>query len=203
MVVSQSAARLADRKKRQTQHDVTTSRRRAASSQCYSQRVMLTLFSPDRGQRNLIRDSWDRLHALPGGTRLFSRAIGFAAPYTSTIDAHVVAIGPGHSEVTMRDRRSVRNHIDCVHAVALANLVELTGNVAVAYTLPDDGRFIVSKMSLEYVGKARGSLHAYGTCPTPLTSERREIEVTVSVQNSEGAEVTRGTMVTLIGPKKR
>jgi acyl-coenzyme A thioesterase PaaI-like protein len=155
------------------------------------------------GKRNFIRESWDSLHRLPGGTRLFSRAVGLAAPYTATVAAHVVSLEPGRSEVTMRDRRAVRNHIDCVHAVALANLVELTGNVAVAYTLPDDGRFIVSKMSLEYLAKARGPLRAIGTCPTPLTSERREIEALVSIRSSEDVEVTRGTLLTLIGPKKK
>jgi acyl-coenzyme A thioesterase PaaI-like protein len=163
---------------------------------------MLATLLADKGRRNFIRDSWDRLCRFPGGTRVFSRAVGMAAPYTATIDAHVVALGPGHSEVTMRDRRAVRNHIDCVHAVALANLVELTGNVAVAYSLPDDGRFIVSKMSLEYLAKARGPLRAVGTCPATLTSERRELEVTVSIFNAEGTEVTRGSMTTLVGPKK-
>ena len=164
--------------------------------------VIATLLA-DRGSRNFIRESWDRLHRLPGGTRLFSRAIGMAAPYTATIDAHVVALSPGHSEVTMRDRRAVRNHIDCVHAVALANLVELAGNVAVAYSLPDDGRFIVSKMSLEYLAKARGPLRAIGTCPVLQTSERRELEVTVSIRDAHDTEVTRGSMLTLVGPKKR
>jgi len=146
---------------------------------------------------------WDRLHRFPGGTRAFSRAIGLAAPYTATIDAHVVALEPGRSEVTMRDRRAVRNHINCVHAVALANLVELTGNVAVAYSLPDDGRFIVAKMALEYIAKARGPLRAIATCAVPGTSARQELEVHVSILNEAGDEVTHGVLTTLIGPKKR
>jgi acyl-coenzyme A thioesterase PaaI-like protein len=164
---------------------------------------MLASLIADKGKKNFIRGMWDKLHALPGGTRAFSRAIGFAAPYTQTIDAHVVALEPGRSEVTMRDRRAVRNHIDCVHAVALANLVELAGNVAVAYSLPDDGRFIVAKMCVEYKAKARGELRAIGTCPLALTSERREVEVHVSILDAKDEEVTHGVLTTLIGPKKK
>ena len=41
--------------------------------------------------RNVIREFWDRVHGLPGGTRLFTRAIGMAAPYTATIGARRTA----------------------------------------------------------------------------------------------------------------
>lgn len=164
---------------------------------------MIATLLADKGKRNFIRAAWDKLHALPGGTRAFSRLVGLAAPYTGTIDAHVRALEPGRAEVTMRDRRAVRNHIDCVHAVALANLVELTGNVALAYSLPDDGRFIVSKMNMEYLAKARGPLTATGTCVVPESSARRELEVHVSVRDQKGDEVTRGTLISLVGPKKK
>lgn len=163
---------------------------------------MLATFLADKGRRNFVRTLWDRLSALPGGTRAFSRAIGAAAPYTATIGAHVVRLEPGIAEVTMRDRRAVRNHIDCVHAVALANLVELAGNAAVAYSLPGDARFIVAKMSLEYLAKARGPLRATATCDVPADSARRELEVHVAVRDASGQEVTRGVLHTLVGPKK-
>ena len=76
----------------------------------------------------------------------------------TTIGAVVRELGDGYSKVTLADRRAVRNHLSCVHAVALANLVELTGNMALAYSLPDDARFIVAGMRLDYVKKARGTI---------------------------------------------
>src|SRR6516164_7734042 len=164
---------------------------------------MLATLLADRGKQNFVRFAWDKLHALPGGTRAFSRLIGMAAPYTSTIHAHIVRVEPGRAEVTMDDRKGVRNHIDCIHAVALANLVELAGNTALAYSLPDDARFIVAKMNVEYVAKARGPIRAIATCEVPQTSERRELEVLVRIENAEGKEVTRGTLFSLIGPKKK
>jgi acyl-coenzyme A thioesterase PaaI-like protein len=140
---------------------------------------------------------------LPGGKRLFSRLVGLLAPYTGSVRAQVEELGPGRSRVTLADRRAVRNHLGSIHAVALVNLAELTGNVAVAYSLADDARFIVSGLSIDYVKKARGAIT--GTCEVdvPATSERREIEVAVVMSDGAGDVVARATLRTLVGPKKR
>jgi acyl-coenzyme A thioesterase PaaI-like protein len=151
---------------------------------------------------NFIRDSWNRLAALPGGKRLFSRLIGMAAPYTGSIDAKVIELDRGRATAELADRRAVRNHIRCVHAIALANLAELTGNAAVAYTLPDDARFIVAGMSIDYLKKARGTIRAEATCPIFESSARAEHAIPVVLRDAKGEEVAKATLRTLIGPKK-
>ncbi len=164
----------------------------------------LSSFSPAaiaKSDRNLIRELWDKLSPLPLGKQLFSRAVGFAAPYTNTIHAKVQLLRPGYAEVFMEDRPGLRNHLSSVHAVALVNLAELTGNVALAYSLPDDARFIVSGLSIEYLKKSRGTIRATSECPIPLTSEKREYLVPVSMWNSAGEEVARAELKSLVGAK--
>lgn len=151
---------------------------------------------------NFVRDAWDRLRNVPGGTWIFSQLAGRAAPYTGTIGAHVVELERGYAKVLLRDRRKVRNHLDCVHAIALTNLAELCGNVAVFYALPDDARFIVSGLSIEYLKKARGTITAESRPPAELGSERREIDVVVEMRDAKGDLCARATLKTLIGPKK-
>lgn len=151
---------------------------------------------------NSIRDTWDRMHSLPGGPQMFSRLVGMLAPYTGTIGASVVELERGRSRVVLRDRRGVRNHLRSVHAIALANLAELAGNIAVAYSLADDARFIVAGISMEYLKKARGTLTATCTVDVPTSNERVEIEVPVEIVNEQGEVVARSTLRTLIGPKK-
>ncbi|WP_437618770.1 hotdog fold domain-containing protein [Sorangium sp. So ce1151] len=153
-------------------------------------------------RRNVLRDLWDKLRHVPGGKRLFSSTLGVMAPYTSTIRAHIEVLERGRAEVTMRDRPGLRNHLRSVHAVALVNLAELTGNTALSYSLPDDARFIVAGLSIEYLKKARGTIHAICECPVPDTSERREYQIPVSLRDATGTEVARATLRSLVGPKK-
>ncbi len=154
------------------------------------------------GNRNLIRHAWDLMNGLPGGKVLFSKLVGRMAPYTGTIHAVVVRLRQGQAEVQMADKKAVRNHLDCVHAIALANLAELAGNVALAYSLPDDGRFIVSGMEIEYLKKARGTITAIGESPVPRTSARAQYDVPVSLRDASGEEVARAILHSLVGPKK-
>lgn len=153
------------------------------------------------GRRNLIRQAWDLLSAVPGGKAIFSRLVGSMAPYTGTIRAHVIALRPGYAEVEMGDRRAVRNHLDSIHAIALVNLAEVAGNVALAYSLPDDARFIVSGLEIEYVKKARGTITATGESPVPQTAARAAYDVPVTLRDATGAEVARAVLHSLVGPK--
>jgi len=160
-------------------------------------------FSVESSERNFVRDAWDKLSTLPGGKLAFSKLIGRAAPYTGTIDARVVSLESGRSRVVLRDRPAVRNHLRCVHAIALANLAEVTGNVALAYSIPDDARFIVAGMNMEYVKKARGTITGVCEMPPIESSERREYEVPVVMQNESGEVVATSTLRTLVGPKQK
>jgi uncharacterized protein (TIGR00369 family) len=164
----------------------------------YGMALGLTL----NGKTNVLRDLWDRWRPLPAGRALFSRAVGLAAPYTGTIGATVVELAPGRAVVTMRDRRRIRNHLQSVHAVALANLAELTGNIALAYSLPDDARFIVAGMDLRYLKKARGTITGRCECPVPTSNERKEFVVPVSLHDESGDVVVQASLITLVGPKK-
>ncbi|MFO7565045.1 MAG: hotdog fold domain-containing protein [Enhygromyxa sp.] len=155
------------------------------------------------GNKNLIREAWDRLGPLPLGDRVFSRMIGLMAPYTGSVGARVVELRPGYSRVVLRDRWAVRNHLTSVHAIALANLAELTGNIALAYSLPDDARFIVAGFDIEYIAKARGTITAICEQELPQTNERCEYPVVVEMFDQNDTLVARATLRSLVGPKKR
>jgi acyl-coenzyme A thioesterase PaaI-like protein len=138
---------------------------------------------------------------VPGGKSVFSRLVGAMAPYTGTIHAQVKVLRRGYAEAQLADRRAVRNHLDCVHAIALANLAELAGNVALAYSLPDDARFIVSGFEIEYTKKARGTITAIGEPPVPSSSTRAAYDVPVSLRDASGEVVARAVLHSLVGPK--
>ncbi|HEY4239471.1 MAG TPA: hotdog fold domain-containing protein [Kofleriaceae bacterium] len=154
-------------------------------------------------RKNLVRGAWNVLSGMPGGKTVFSRLVGRMAPYTGSIHATVTVLRAGYAEVQMADRRAVRNHLDCVHAIALANLAELAGNVALAYSLPDDARFIVSGMTIDYVKKARGTITAVGEPPVPRSSARAHVDVPVTLRDAGGETVATVILHSLVGPIQR
>jgi uncharacterized protein (TIGR00369 family) len=153
------------------------------------------------GSVNMIRKMWDLLSTMPGGKVVFSRLIGRMAPYTGTIDARITVLRSGYCEAVMQDRRAVRNHLDSIHAIALVNLAEICGNVALFYSMPDDARFIVSGLEIEYLKKARGTITAIAESPVPRTNARAPYDISVTLRDAKGDDVARAVLHSLIGPK--
>lgn len=141
---------------------------------------------------------WKRLSRVPFGRALFSWMIGRTAPYTATIRARVVELGPGFSRWEMKDRPRVRNHLDSVHAVALVNLAEVTSGTAMLTALPPGTRGIVTGLSIEYLKKARGRLVAECRCDVPSVSGETRYDVHSVVKDEAGDEVARATVQWLL-----
>ena len=110
---------------------------------------------------------WGLLGRLPGGSWLFGRVIRFAIPYTGTVRPWVREVRSGYARVQLKDRRRVRNHLRSIHAIALANIGEFTGGLAMTATLPSDVRSILLKLEVEFVKKARGLVTAECHCDVP------------------------------------
>jgi acyl-coenzyme A thioesterase PaaI-like protein len=153
------------------------------------------------GGKNLIRQAWDVLSVVPGGKALFSRMVGVMAPYSGSINAQIHVLRMGYCEAQLTDRRAVRNHLDCVHAIALVNLAEIAGNCALFYSMPDDARFIISGLEMDYLKKARGTITAIGESPIPRSSARATYDVSVTLRDEAGEEVARAVFHSLVGPK--
>lgn len=150
-----------------------------------------------------LRRAWDGLSGLPGGKRIFSAALGTLVPYTGTIGARVEEVRKGYSRVVLLDRRHVRNHLQCIHAIALANLAELAGNIALLYSMPRDSRFIVTSLSIDYRKKARGRITGVCECPIPERMAEHEYSIPVKLLDEQGTEVAHAVLRSLVGPKKK
>lgn len=148
-----------------------------------------------------VRGAWKRLAGLPGGKRAFSVMVGRMAPYTGTIGAKVLDLSEGYAKVELKDRKKVRNHLDSVHAIALANLGEMATGLAMMSGLPADGRGILTGIEMQYVKKARGTLTAECRVDVPSTTERREYVVEGQIADASGDVVAICRAKWLIGPR--
>jgi acyl-coenzyme A thioesterase PaaI-like protein len=151
---------------------------------------------------NQIPALWDRLATKTLGPRLFSRLLGRLVPYTGSIRPDVLELRAGYARVQMRDRRGVRNHLNSIHAIALANLGEVTSGLALIYGLPEHARAILTGFSIEYLKKARGTLTAEATTTIPSGLEREDLEILTSIRDLSGEEVARSTARWLVGPRE-
>lgn len=156
--------------------------------------------APPRSPGRAIRESWSRLSNLPGGRWLFGRMLARMVPYTGTIRPRFLQIEPGLARVAMRDRRAVRNHLQSVHAIALANLAEVASGVAMIASLPDDVRGIPIRLSIEFVKKARGELVAECRCEVPKVYAPVEIDLHPEIRDAGGDVVARATVRWRLAP---
>lgn len=149
---------------------------------------LLTKFnSPSR----LIQEGWERFNKIPGGNKIFSAIVGQFIPYTGSISPLVQKIHAGQAIVSLRDKRKVRNHLDSIHAIALANLGEFTTGLSVISQLHNDAKAILVKIEVEYLKKARGDLtaEAHSEVPQNFTQDTN-ILVSAKIRNLQNEVVT-------------
>jgi acyl-coenzyme A thioesterase PaaI-like protein len=122
-------------------------------------------------------------------------------PYSGTVYPHVLLLEPGHSRVEIDDRHGSRNHLDSIHAIALANVAELAGGLAMTAALPADVRGIVTSIRVEYLKKARGRVIAESRCTVPAVEGSTSYDVVADVSDSAGDLVARATVTWLLAPR--
>jgi len=146
-------------------------------------------------------DQYKKITALPFGSFLFNKAIGFVAPFFATIKPNIVTLEPGLCVVEMKDRRAIRNHIGTVNAGALCTVAELTGGMALDASIPPHLRWLPKAMSVSYLKKARGMLRA--TCALePAMLDLGDVILHISVKDANAVEVFTADITFYVSKKK-
>ncbi|HFC93605.1 MAG TPA: DUF4442 domain-containing protein [Leucothrix mucor] len=146
---------------------------------------------------------WKRFGGSVVGRWIFDRLLCYNVPYSGSISPQVKKLSPGFAEVWMQDKRKLRNHLHCIHAIALANLGELTSGLAMVAALSPSTRAIVSHIEMEYIKKARGTLTAAGVAKPPenITKPTRVL-VHAEIENQQGEIVAVAHVMWHLSPKE-
>jgi acyl-coenzyme A thioesterase PaaI-like protein len=145
---------------------------------------------------------WRTLSPLPGGQWLFAQIFSWMVPYSGSVGPRVRVLEPGHAEIEIPDRRSNRQHLGSVHAIALINVAEQASGLAMLVGLPDGIRAIVTQISMQFLKKARGTIRAVSTVAIPAITADTEIDVTADCLDPEGTVVARATVRWRVGPAR-
>lgn len=147
-----------------------------------------------------VQRAWRALSGVPGGRWLFSVFVGLTAPYTRTIGGRVQELRAGFCRVTLRDRWSVRNHLNSVHAIALANVGEMSSGLAMMATMAPGVRGIPVRIEMAYLKKARGLLSAETSVTLPAITGETEHPVTCEIFDASRTCVATCTVTWRLAP---
>ena len=126
--------------------------------------------------------------------------LGRMVPYSGALGARVRRLEPGHVQLELADRRGVRNHLDSIHAIALANLGELASGLAMTTGLPAGVRGIVLGIDARYLRKARGTLSVDCEVTVPEVRENTDFDVHAEIRDAANEPVSRVTVRWRLGP---
>lgn len=145
----------------------------------------------------------DRLIRWPGGAWLFGCLVCRKAPYFASITPRITTLRAGHGEATMRHRRAVTNHLGTVHAIALCNLAELIGGLTTDVSIPASMRWIPKGMTVEYLKKAVGTMHATATPAVQAVASEvgYALPVDVVIRDPAGDAVFRAQIAMWVSPR--
>ena len=161
-----------------------------------------TVTSNSAPEQRLMK-MWNRFGGTAIGRKFFSVILGRTAPYSGSIKAVVLSLESGHSQIELKDRKSVRNHLNSIHAIALANLGELASGLAMISAINSDTRAIVVNLEIEYLKKARGRLIATGTATPPQEiTESLDSLALADITDAEGNIVSRVKVHWRLSPKE-
>lgn len=147
--------------------------------------------------------TWNRLRGNALGRALFHIGLRLSVPYSASTHPRVLELAPGRARVLLRDRQRVRNHLNSIHAIAQANILELTSGLAMMAALSDAVRGIVTRIEVQYTKKARGPLEVTSECSPPTSlSENTEFLAHAEARDAAGDIVSTITVTWILGPQK-
>ncbi|MGQ0648119.1 MAG: hotdog fold domain-containing protein [Gemmatimonadaceae bacterium] len=149
-----------------------------------------------------ILSLWRRLAPLPGGRWLFNKVMGQMVPYTGALGARIESLEPGRAVVTLHDRRGVRNHLRSIHAVALANMAEFVSGTAMLTALPHGTRGIVTRLEIDYLKKARGTITGRATVTLPPIDAPTALHPEAELFDASGDLVARARVTWKVQPHR-
>ncbi|TGN40448.1 DUF4442 domain-containing protein [Marinobacter confluentis] len=139
--------------------------------------------------------------------RLLTFMVGRTVPFVGTAGLSFEHLDQNKARLSLKSRKKVLNHINTIHAAAMALLAESATGMVFAMNVRDDCVYVLKSMDIDFVGKAKGSLSAEATlsedaCQAIRNTTKGEISVPVTVLDSEGDSPIVCKMVWAWRPKR-
>lgn len=148
-------------------------------------------------------DLYRQLTKLPQGKRLFSIAFAQKAPYFASAHIAVQEMQEHRAEVVVPKRRSTKNHIGTVHAIAACNGLEAAMGLLAEATCPADMRWLPKGMEVQYLAKSTTDLTCIAETTEADWAAAPDVPVSVKAVTKDGTITVQGTIHIWVTPKRR
>ena len=159
---------------------------------------------------NRLQRTLTKLDGLPGPLRGVARnlALRRAVPFTGTAGLDFAVLTPERSEIRVANQRRVQNHIQGVHAAAMALLAETATGMVVGMNVRDDCLPLCKSLQVNFRKRATGSLVARAHLTesqraTMARDSKGEVTVAVTVTDEAGIEPIECEFVWAWVPKEK
>ena len=128
-----------------------------------------------------------RARRVPAALRpwLRNKVMGRAVPFTGTAGLDFAHMAPERVEIAVANVRRVQNHIQGVHAAAMALLAETATGMVVGMNVRDDCLPLCKTLHIDFKRRAQGGLRAVAR----LSPAQREL----MLKNDKGDTIDQGT----------
>ena len=146
---------------------------------------------------------------LPANIRatVISKIFGKVVPYVGTSGLLYEELTPERVVVSIKNQRKVQNHINNVHAAAMALLAETATGFIVGMNLPDDKLPLIKTLKVSYYKRTQGDMRAVATLSAEDIARierepKGEVLVPVTVTDESGGEPIKCEMLWAWIPKR-
>lgn len=161
-------------------------------------------------KKNKLNGIVSKINTLPEFVRVkaLTTFFGTVVKFTGTTGIKVEELTEKRAVVTLKNKKSVQNHIGSVHAVASILIAESATGYLAGMNVPESSVNVIKTIKADYVKRAKGDMRAVATITDEQvklmqSQEKGETVVKVTVTDADGKEPILMEMVWAWTPKKR
>jgi len=161
-------------------------------------------------KQNKMNKIVSQVNALPDFLRVkaLTTFFGKMVKFTGTAGIKIEELSNKRAVISLKNKKSVQNHIGSVHAVAGILIAESATGYLVGMNVPDTAVPVIKTIKADYVKRAKGNMKAEARLSDEQismmqTQEKGETTVPVLVTDAEGKEPILMEMVWAWTPKRR
>jgi len=161
-------------------------------------------------KKNKMNGIVSKINSLPDFVRVkaLSTFFGKFVKFTGTAGIKIEELTDKNAVITLKNKKSVQNHIGSVHAVASILIAESATGYLIGMNVPDTSVPVIKTIKADYVKRAKGDMKAVASLTNKQieqirTQEKGETVVKVTVTDADGKEPILMEMVWAWTPKRR